>query len=343
MTTTATALVAALALTVAGCGSDEPAAAREPWIVYQRFTNDDGFRLDVRLVRPDGTDDHPLLTERPGNQSHPDWSPDGTRIAYTVNGTQLWVVDADGTDATKLPIDCSLPCETLDDAAWSPDGRHIAFTREEFPQDEPPAFMIGTIDLTDDTVRTVYTAPPLQTSNHPRWSPDGTTIVFEATRFPAADAGPDGAALATISAVDPAATAEVITDWAMFAAYPDWSWVTDRIVFSTYDLGRRDAGDFTDPSPPSDLYVVRPDGSELTRLTENGSGTTLLRNGTASGPLSAQPTWSPDGESIILVQVDGSTWPGWSMATMKADGTGLQSAVGTEFVEGTHPRLQPLP
>ncbi|HEX6867522.1 MAG TPA: hypothetical protein VF119_01895, partial [Candidatus Limnocylindrales bacterium] len=49
-------------------------AAGEPWIVYQGGT---GGPARIRLVRPDGTEDHELTPgEAPGEQSHPDWSRD---------------------------------------------------------------------------------------------------------------------------------------------------------------------------------------------------------------------------------------------------------------------------
>ena len=73
------------------------------------------------------------------------------------------------------------------------------------------------------------------------------------------------------------------------------------------------------------------------------SGTTLIRANTASGPLSCQPTWSPEGTSIIFTQVDGPTWPGWSIATMEADGTNLRSATGSISIVGSHARLRPEP
>lgn len=129
----------------------------------------------------------------------------------------------------------------------------------------------------------------------------------------------------------------------MFAGYPDWSPDGARIVVSTYDLGYRDAGAFEDTSPPSDLYTISPDGSGLVQLTHNTSGSRLIRNGTASGPLSTQPTWSPDGRSVIFVHVDGLTWPGWQIASVRPDVTGLAPAPVPNPFLGTHPRLRPTP
>ena len=180
------------------------------------------------------------------------------------------------------------------------------------------------------------TTGPLYAS-YPRWSPDGRSIVIGLERFGslrADDCIPIGAAIAVVDLDQSTPSPDLITEETLFGDYPDWSPDGQSIVFSTYDLGSRDAGCFKDVKPPSDLYTIRPDGTGLTQLTHNPVGTTLVRNDTASGPLSSQPTWSPDGHSIIFVQTDGSTWPGWTMATIHADGSGLAPAIATGFMKG---------
>lgn len=52
----------------------------------------------------------------------PQWSPDGTRLAF-VSDTALWVMNADGTDAHKLTDHPSGNAHPR----WSPDGSRIAF------------------------------------------------------------------------------------------------------------------------------------------------------------------------------------------------------------------------
>ena len=54
-----------------------------------------------------------------------------------------------------------------------------------------------------------------------------------------------------------------------------------------------------------EIFVMGADGSNPTRLTENGNNDGL-------------PTWSPDGQSIAYVSDQGGVWAVW---VMNADGT----------------------
>jgi Tol biopolymer transport system component len=69
------------------------------------------------------------LTEHPDGAYDPVWSPDGTRVAYTVRQRgrhDLWVMQADGSDARPLTDSgaCRAPC-------WSPDGQQLAYLSGE--------------------------------------------------------------------------------------------------------------------------------------------------------------------------------------------------------------------
>lgn len=313
----------------------------EAWIVYQYWNG----RADIRLVRPDGTGMHALL---PGAGSgpettHPDWAPDGTRIAY-VSENAIWVANVDGTAASQVSTACSEPCSE-DYPAWSPDGTSIAYARWQAEGTVVPHGGVVVVGVAAGREATVLTTDGPEYPAYPRWSPDGRSMVIELDRF--ADTGVEtsrvvGSEIATFTVAKGASSLVRLTKPGMFGAYPDWSREGSRIVFSTYDLGYRDGGSFVDTTPPSNLYTIAPDGSSLTQLTQNAAGPTLVRNGTASGPLSTQPTWTPDGRSIIFVQVDGATWPGWQLASLRPDITGLPPTTVPANFLGTHPRLRPV-
>src|SRR5690242_12784748 len=58
----------------------------------------------------------------------PSWSPDGKRLAFTVDGLGPWVVDADGRGAHRA---ANLAVEPGQWAAWSPNGRMLAVPAEQ--------------------------------------------------------------------------------------------------------------------------------------------------------------------------------------------------------------------
>jgi len=88
------------------------------------------------VVDADGSN----LTElRPlsGNSFGPDWSPDGSKLAFTRRAgiaNQIFVMDADGGNVTPLS-DCTTCGEGGDHSpTWSPDGSQIAFARLYYPR-----------------------------------------------------------------------------------------------------------------------------------------------------------------------------------------------------------------
>jgi Tol biopolymer transport system component len=304
--------------------------AGEPWIAYQ-WVPEHGQGL--YLMRPDGSDAHEIAIELAGDAAHPDWSPDGKRLALdlgTDGGSEIWVVDADGTNAVAIvrrSTDCAISCGEVAEPAWSPDGSKIAFVRFQLGASGLEAAVIEVQDVAGGDRRVLFKAPSKTALDDPRWSSDGRSIVFTMTRYPETQINPGtatGSAIAVISVAEEGAKPIVLTDWSMYANYPDWRPGSGDIVFSTYGLGEFQATD-----EPSNLYTIKPDGAGLTALTSFGR----------AEQRATQPTWTPDGSRIIftLVGQQADFDNPRSAAFIEANGSKIVD-IG---VVATHPRLRP--
>ncbi len=150
------------------------------------------------------------------------------------------------------------------------------------------------------------------------WSPDGASYCVNL--LSGDDTGLTGSAIA-IGSVD-GGLPEEITDRAEFGAYCDWHPADSLLVFTTYDLQ-----DFQeiDPERASNLFTVRPDGTDLQALTTYEAG----------GIRATQPRWSPDGEQIVFTKVEGDGMGSRTPAALTLAGGSVGSIFGTEYLPVT--------
>ncbi len=135
----------------------------------------------IATIRPDGSD-LTLLTGGTGYNEAPDYSPDGESIIYAHSdvrpedsdfvGTGLWLMNSD--DSGKHPLQLADGGGDDTEAEYSPDGAQIVFARYRHDADDTRALHIAAADGSD--VRRL--TPWQHIVEHPRWSPDGRTIIY---------------------------------------------------------------------------------------------------------------------------------------------------------------------
>ena len=242
-------MLVVLALCAAGCGSRQrPLGA----ILFSHGADGDIFETAPvrggRLRR---------LTNLPGAQLDPSWSPDASKIVFRdsrrgINvDDEISVMDADGSNVrnlTRNPANDWSP-------AWSPDGKRIVFASER------------SAPLSLWTMRADGSLPTRLTDGideYPAWSPDGQWIAY-GHDLPQSDIwlvrpdGSDGHALT--HSLDP--------EW-----LPAWSPSGDRIAFVRGYEGH------------TAIWVMNADGSGQQRLTR--------------GRRDMAPAWAPDGKRLVF-------------------------------------------
>ncbi|HWL65559.1 MAG TPA: DPP IV N-terminal domain-containing protein [Actinomycetota bacterium] len=87
------------------------------------FFSDRPGAFGLYVMPADTGDPESFLVATSATNNYPSWFPDGSKLAYT-NDTELWVMDADGTDQTELTTGARVAFGV----SVSPDGNSIAFT-----------------------------------------------------------------------------------------------------------------------------------------------------------------------------------------------------------------------
>jgi TolB protein len=210
-------------------------------------------RDDIYTMNLEGGDIR-RLTDGRGFNEYPSWSPDGQWILF--NGTRdglgdsrgtgyyrdLYLMRPDGTGVRRLIRHTG----TYAFGAWSPDGRSIAFQADIDGRWQVYTMGVDGSGLLQRTHQ-VSTAGSV---GFPRWSPDGKRLVFGASITGETESiywlELGSGEVHRVTFGGPGLEWDGFPDW-----MPDGRWIV-----------------FTRTAGVSQLYAVRPDGSELTQLTE---------------------------------------------------------------------------
>jgi len=168
----------------------------------------------------------------------PEWSPDGTKIAFMSGNYEIYVMNADGSNQIRLTNSSAADGQPT----WSPDGDKIAYN-----SDLDGDFEVFVMDA-DGSNLVKLTSNTGILDGDPSWSPDGNKIAFNSNR---------GNNLDIYVMNTDGSNQTRLTNNPERDIYPAWSPDGTKIAF----MSNRDGN--------WEIYVMNADGTNQTRLTNN--------------------------------------------------------------------------
>jgi Tol biopolymer transport system component/lysophospholipase L1-like esterase len=235
------------------------------------------------------------------------------RIVFVSGPEDVYTMNPDGSDITRLTYADHRLSGFYDRPAWSPDGKRIAMVGN----DQGPSGSFGLFEMNADgsELHALADGPNCGAAfERPRWSPDGSQIIFAA--FGPCAAGGNGYVVINADGTNPQPFN--LQEPGFSVAHPDWS-----------------------PNGTTLLWDYRAaDGSNGIGTTDvDGTGfKAILTCGSSGNPACTEPSWSRDGSKIVYQYTNSATY---AIGTVNADGTGQVLLTDPNAYISVTPRWSP--
>jgi len=221
------------------------------------------------------------LTDGPGYDYQPDWSPDGKSVVYVSyqkDAMELWLLDLETGKTQQITSGGAVNVEPR----WSPDGKLMVFVSTAynkrfhiFRAEARDGRLENVVRLTGETKsslpRYYYSAFDMEIS--PVWTRDGAEILFVSNRGHVHGTG----GFWRMKAEPGAKAREIHYEETNWKARPDFSPDGSRMVYSSYLGGQW-----------HNLWLMPANGGDAFPLTYGDFDSTSAR-------------WSPDGHHIACI------------------------------------------